>query len=422
MHNPGHTSRDLNHCLAVCAEGCASALELGTMFGDRLAIVNVARKVGIDAHLPYLIQARQQHPTIEFIRATALDYLAHCNEAFDVAYCVDFLEHLPPEDVARCIAALKRVAQRICLFAPRGNHPQATDRTGMGADYWQTHRSIFYEHDLTRLGFDVATWHDYHDEPGKDRGAMFAMWEADRGGRPDLTGRKTITMTAHNRPHYTRQAVDSLLACNPESHGYTLWFGLEPGCDENILIAKYCAERCPTRIIINPLRLGVRENPFNLLSRVFDSGSAFNVYLEDDLAVSPDTLDLAEWFRLLPERENYHSLALFNDTAPGHPGELMIYCGGGFAPLGWACSWHQWTNRIKPHWHALADGWDWSIQAAIARNNDKILAPTIARATHIGRDGGTHCTPEFHDAHFSQHVIHRGGPVHYFLGQRHPPS
>ncbi|MDP8202782.1 MAG: hypothetical protein P9M11_11680 [Candidatus Tenebribacter burtonii] len=40
----------------------------------------------------------------------------------------------------------------------------------------------------------------------------------------------------------------------------------------------------------------MRKNPFNLLNTAFNFGSEFNIHLEDDLLVSQDMINLANWY------------------------------------------------------------------------------------------------------------------------------
>ena len=111
---------------------------------------------------------------------------------------------------------------------------------------------------------------------------------------------KTLTLTVNNRPGYLRQLLDSLRRNNVD--GYDLLYcAVEPGCPEVLDVCK-AIDFIPTHVHLNAERLGVRENPYQALRAVFDMGSDFNVYLEDDLLVSPDALDLANWYLEQDER------------------------------------------------------------------------------------------------------------------------
>lgn len=149
------------------------------MFGDRLAATSPAppERLGIDAHAPYVEEARRRHPGSWFIHADALDAVRWVRPV-DAVLLVDFLEHLTRDDAEELIRVTKLVArERIVLFVPLGDHPQTCDVFGMGADHWQTHRSTWEPADLLALGFDVAVWDGYHRQAGKDDRAAFCTWE-----------------------------------------------------------------------------------------------------------------------------------------------------------------------------------------------------------------------------------------------------
>lgn len=175
MKNPGHETSNLKHCVAEATAGCLSVVELGTMFGYWLAHAGEpdARRIGVDAWEPYLQGAREKYPGMTFLNCDAREF-ARTMEPVDCVLMVDFLEHLTREDADELVRHCQEKCQRIVLFIPMGNHPQDSDVTGYGAHELQTHRSTWYAEDLP--GFDVAVWPKFHRQEGKDRGAMFAVW------------------------------------------------------------------------------------------------------------------------------------------------------------------------------------------------------------------------------------------------------
>lgn len=191
MRNPGHDSRDLNGVINAATADCADVIEFGCMFGDRLAACEAPQREGVDAHAPYIEEARRKYPAETFIHADARDfarYLAtasrhkdgsNCrNVRYDAVLLCDFIEHLRLNDAIDIVRASQRIAcRRVIAFVPLGPHPQTRDVFGMGADHWQTHRSTWEPADLAALGFDVAVWDGYHAQPGKDSRAAFAIWE-----------------------------------------------------------------------------------------------------------------------------------------------------------------------------------------------------------------------------------------------------
>jgi len=147
------------------------------MFGDRLAVVDAPVKVGVEVHRPY-VERRKFHDFL-MINADARDVTPFFpDESFDAVILVDFIEHLEMGDSVRLIRECQRLAsKRVVAFVPHGLYPQEKDVFGLGGDYWQTHRSTWGVPELADLGFDVALWDNYHNVPGTDNKAMFAVWE-----------------------------------------------------------------------------------------------------------------------------------------------------------------------------------------------------------------------------------------------------
>jgi len=64
---------------------------------------------------------------------------------------------------------------------------------------------------------------------------------------------------------------------------------------------------------------GARDNMYNVLSNAFKAGSDFNVHLEDDFLLSPDAIDLANWYyeNFKNSPLAYMSYGLFNWGSSG---------------------------------------------------------------------------------------------------------
>lgn len=239
----------------------------------------------------------------------------------------------------------------------------------------------------------------------------------DRKGRSRRPGR-SITVTACRRPGYLRQVVESLR--ENDTDGYVLYMAVEPKRVAEVLeVAREAGEFVETRVLVNRRRLGVRENPYNLLWYVFEhEGSEGNVYLEEDTIVSPDALRLASWYLDEVDKTRLLSLVLFNgDGDPQRPHDLFL--GSEFHALGLVLTREQWRRWYRPFWHddGIArevfgpfeqTGWDWAMRAVLRRHPElRTLTPCLGRSNHIGRERGVHCTPEFHDANFAAVEINR---------------
>lgn len=164
--------------------GGASVLDIGAGLAKyhQLLVDKGCSLTLVDAHEAYLTERKQRFPQAELIHAPAWAALwdfANTDRRWDFVLGIDFLEHLDPDDAQKIAEMMKRVASKMILFVPEGNHPQDSDGYNLGGDYWQTHRSTWYAEGLEALGFTVERWVDFHRwaiEKGCDPGALWATW------------------------------------------------------------------------------------------------------------------------------------------------------------------------------------------------------------------------------------------------------
>lgn len=226
---------------------------------------------------------------------------------------------------------------------------------------------------------------------------------------------RTITITATHRPEYLVEVLRSLK--ENDCRGYELFIAIEPTprADEIVELVKKI-DWIKTHLVKNRKRLGVRKNPFLLLERVFGQNSELNVYLEDDTIVAPDTLKLANWYHETQRPGSYLCLNLLHyESRADDPRALLA--SKRFNSLGIVMQREAWERWFSKEW--LSDervkrvypgkvGWDWSISSLLAEEKDLLtLTPKLSRSNHIGREGGTHATPDFHDRTFGSLAVNR---------------
>jgi hypothetical protein len=159
------------------------------MYGDRLLQVHpdVRFRIGIEAYAPYLMHSQCRGaacPDRTMILADMREFDKYIPAVHrDVAVFVDSLEHLPRAEAFALMARVLATFRKVLLFVPEGDHPQTTDGTGQGGDFYQTHRSTWRDPDVHELGFSDVTvdslyFADDPDHPkSKGCGAIFAVWE-----------------------------------------------------------------------------------------------------------------------------------------------------------------------------------------------------------------------------------------------------
>ena len=227
---------------------------------------------------------------------------------------------------------------------------------------------------------------------------------------------KTITITAWRRPEYLRRSLESLRLNRPGGFDWILNCALEPGCPETVNVCS--TFDWPSVVIeVNRTRLGVRRNPYEALRRAFGRGSDMNLYLEEDVILSPDVIRMAEWFwqQTRPVPDRWLSLNLLRyDSDPSDPTGLTE--SKAFNALGFVLTRESWERWFEPAWNdddlarevhgPQVSGWDWAVTALLAKHPGLgTLTPALSRSNHIGREGGIHASPEFHDKAFGNLVL-----------------
>jgi hypothetical protein len=236
---------------------------------------------------------------------------------------------------------------------------------------------------------------------------------------------RTITATAYRRPHLLKAMLETLLANELSGWRILIQIDASPVADDMARMAESLLDGHDRDIAINSSRLGVRENPYRLLERVFAEGSALNLYLEEDLLLSPDATRLASWYETnhCPEWLCLNLIAGGCASAgllsnPDFP--TLLFTGPTFNSLGFAVRRQEWQRLMAPAWMRdregvvkfdgkATGGWDWQIFSLLLEDPHlRTLQPVLARSVHNGRLAGEHCTPRFHDLAFAGLPIYQG--------------
>jgi hypothetical protein len=236
---------------------------------------------------------------------------------------------------------------------------------------------------------------------------------------------RTITITAYRRPHLLETTLRSLVA--NDLTGWRILIGIEPSslASENLRVAAKVLDGCDYEATVNESKLGIKNNPFHQLDRAFAEGSELNLYLEEDLLLSPDITKLALWYQANHQPEwlclnliagGCASAGLISN--PAYPD--LLFASQTFNSLGFAVRSSEWARFMRDAWMteparvvkfdgALTGGWDWSIFTFIMNHPElRTLQPVLARSTHNGRLAGEHCTAGFHDEAFAGLPIYTG--------------
>ena len=239
---------------------------------------------------------------------------------------------------------------------------------------------------------------------------------------------RTITATAYRRPYLFKAMLETLLANDLAGWRIVVQIDPSPVADDIVQIAHSLLQAHDREVIVNPGRLGVCENPYRLLERVFADGSGFNLYVEEDLLLAPDATKLALWYEAHHRPEWLCLNLIAGGCASGgllsnadHPS--LLISGTTFNSLGFAVRQEEWRRFMAPVWMTERQdivkydglptgGWDWQIYALLFDDvNLRTVQPALARATHNGRLAGEFCKPWFHDHAFDSLPLYDGVPA-----------
>lgn len=239
-----------------------------------------------------------------------------------------------------------------------------------------------------------------------------------------------ITFTIHNRPHYLRQTLESWAQVRGIGDA-DLIFCCEPGCPEAVGICEAVDFGRTSLVAVNSQRLGVLANPWRAFDMAFVHGEIhgtdFAVLAEEDLTVSTDVLEYFTWCQRY--RDDPSVLGVTTYQHHSQPGGLAAV-----GPADWArddqfhfWAWGTWRDRweslLRDSWDLTYEengggicqrGWDWKIRnTLVCGQGMKMIAPSIARSQHIGRDGGVHCTPDQFEALLARGYVQDVPPQDY---------
>jgi hypothetical protein len=240
--------------------------------------------------------------------------------------------------------------------------------------------------------------------------------------------RKAVCLTAFRRPDLLARSLDSLRANDPAGNGWTCHIRVEPSpkLHEVLAVVKASGLFRSEQVSVNQRIQGPNENPRLAILDGFDAGADVVLYQQDDCVLSPDAIRLADWWARLPERDLFLCLWLLAyDSDPARPEEVVPSRGERARALQ-GCSFHSggafavssasWRSTLSRWWYTDARGSDWSIGARMdADPNVRALVPALSRAVHVGRTGGTFCTPELHDRLFGSLAVSDGAAAEFRL-------
>jgi GT2 family glycosyltransferase len=214
-----------------------------------------------------------------------------------------------------------------------------------------------------------------------------------------------LFFTVYRRPQYFSRAIRSWLEVDQVRDLDQVHFFIEPtGVSfEQERVARQIPQAC---IHHNSDKYGVLENPYQGFTEVFKEGYDYVIIAEEDVVVTRDVLRYHSWCRS-EYKDDPSVLAVCSYVRESSGSIQNVHRVGEFSPVIWGTWRDRWESLLGPTWDHKYDsgpvsgveqGWDWNIDTRLIPKYNKVCVfPTVSRSDHIGRDGGTHMTPElFH--------------------------
>ncbi len=143
-----------------------TVLDVGCGVGVTLKEFCCPIKIGVDAHRPYLENAKfgEQFIKINFM-AERLNEIFLAN-SMDSVTLIDVIEHFEKEVAFHVLRQVEEIAaKRVIVFTPRGFFQQVeVDHYGLGGESFQRHRSGWEVEDFQKLGYNVVIFSKFHDQ------------------------------------------------------------------------------------------------------------------------------------------------------------------------------------------------------------------------------------------------------------------
>lgn len=118
---------------------------------------NPKRLVGIDAFRPYLEFCRHHNFYDELYEYDLRQTLPFSEKEFDVATCIEVIEHLPKNSGVHLLNEPERIAKKVIITTPNGSLPQKA----LDHNLFQKHRSCWYVEDFAKRGYTIKGVGDF---------------------------------------------------------------------------------------------------------------------------------------------------------------------------------------------------------------------------------------------------------------------
>lgn len=243
---------------------------------------------------------------------------------------------------------------------------------------------------------------------------------------------KVIAITAYNRPTLLYSCLKNISEINRLEEWQT-YISIDPSeitAEIVSVIESFASSDFKISFVINSSKMGVRRNPYKLLQKCFGDQAELVLYLEDDVIVSNDCLQVAESISCITNFSNDYlcanlltttcnSRAVLNFDPECYPKVSGFFFESKFfSSLGIILNRHQFIKHFEPNWFNYpvklknfqgeeTNGWDLAINDYLL-STDKlfVIQSLVPRISHQGTHG-THADLDFHNSAYSHIEVYK---------------
>jgi glycosyltransferase involved in cell wall biosynthesis len=233
--------------------------------------------------------------------------------------------------------------------------------------------------------------------------------------------RKFIVIPAYNRPLNLQIMLNSLKAQLLPLDDYEIIISIDGEGDKAEEVIRVAEDFGRAQVFRHKTRLRLNHNTFWLMDYVFSYLWATHVvYIEDDVILSPDALNLVEWYishakemRFVDDIDDISAYCLCQLHWRGEPDR--VYLAQTFVSWAFLIDRYQWERYFRPAWRDPRKTWDKATDRYIRLQGDRIYNafPELSRASNTGREGTTF-TPEKFDILMDGHEYNQGREAYDF--------
>jgi len=211
-----------------------------------------------------------------------------------------------------------------------------------------------------------------------------------------------IAMTAHRRPEYTHEVLQSLSQCSEEIGSIPVFIYVDHGCEEVSLLCDRWQASSPLNVSVftSAGNLGCNGNTWRALDGAFRCSDSV-IMLEDDTVLAKDAI---RFFLFCLDRFK-HDADVFSVSGYNRADTLKLDAirqlgrRKWFTPWGWATWKDRYDDIVEARQKVKVSprlSWDIFVTDNARRGRQEVF-PVVSRVQNIGAENGAHVpSPEWH--------------------------